>query len=238
MPDEANSELAEDVMLLPNGEVETVEDVELDKITFDPQNVNKHPRRNIDRIKASLRRFGQLYPIELDPQNVLVAGEGRVIAARELGWKSIKATRCYLEGADRIAYALVNNRSQELSEWDYPALGQQLRQLADADFPVRDVVGFEQSEIDALFDSDGEWGDLQGEPAQAEQGRTKKKGGGPYREKVVLAVIDAGIKPDVMTALAELVIARGWRGQVTTSSMVCNACGNSMRQVQREEATT
>lgn len=100
------------------------------ELSVDPANLRLHPPESIRAIKASLQRFGQRTPIVVDGRGVTVAGAGRLQAALELGWRTIAAARQDdLTGAERIAYAIADNRSAELSAWDAPGLASTLREL-------------------------------------------------------------------------------------------------------------
>lgn len=116
---------------------------------YDPANVRKHNERNLQVIRSSLARFGQQRPILVDGSNVVRAGNGTLQAARELGWESILCVRTDLTGSEAIAYAIADNRSAELAEWEDGLLGQQLQGLLDDGIDL-DAVGFSEDEIDAL----------------------------------------------------------------------------------------
>lgn len=117
-------------------------DVSLDKIMTDPNNARKHDRKNLDAIKASLAKFGQQKPIVVDEKNIVLAGNGTLDAARSLGWETITVVRTSLTGFDAMAYALADNRTSELAEWDQPVLDTQLAALQDFDFDLADM-GFD-----------------------------------------------------------------------------------------------
>ena len=63
-----------------------VESARISALTLDPCNARRHGAQNIEAVKSSLRRFGQQKPIVVDEDGVIVAGNGTVAAARELGW--------------------------------------------------------------------------------------------------------------------------------------------------------
>ena len=64
--------------------------VPIDELSIDPANVRKHGVRDIDAIKASLKRFGQQHPILVDKRGVVRAGNGRHEAMRQLGWSEVE----------------------------------------------------------------------------------------------------------------------------------------------------
>jgi ParB-like chromosome segregation protein Spo0J len=126
-----------------------LESVPLSTLSLDPANLRKHGRRNLDAIKASLRRFGQQKPIVVDRQGIVLAGNGTLAAAQELGWKEIQIVRTELAGTQATAFGIADNRSAELAEWD-EKLGDVLASLKAEDFPLEDV-GYAESELQALL---------------------------------------------------------------------------------------
>ena len=127
-----------------------IETVPIDSVSFDPANVRRHPERNLATIKASLQRFGQQKPIVVDAAGVVRAGNGTLAAAKALGWKEIRIVRSSLAGADATAYAIADNRTAELAEWDEDALAQTLAALQIEDEDLAISTGFDVSEIAAL----------------------------------------------------------------------------------------
>jgi hypothetical protein len=130
--------------------------VRLDSLTLDPNNARKHSQRNIAAIAGSLEKFGQRKPIVVHG-NKVIAGNGTVEAARSLGWVEIDVARVPDDWSDdqAMAYALADNRSAELAEWDDSVLADQLLALTDKQWDVTqfgfDNVSGGDSET---FDSD------------------------------------------------------------------------------------
>lgn len=120
-----------------------VELVKIDALDLDPKNARKHDDKNLKAIADSLQQFGQRKPIVVWGKTV-VAGNGTLVAARSLGWSEISVV--YVpEGwsADQVkAYALADNRSAELAEWDDKVLASQLLELDEAGFDIS-TLGFE-----------------------------------------------------------------------------------------------
>ena len=127
-----------------------VEDVPVDTLQFDPANVRKHPEANLAAIKASLSRFGQQKPIVVGTGNVVVAGNGTLAAAKALGWRTVKAVRTTLAGAEATAFAIADNRTAELAEWDEASLHQQLAAIAIDDEELLAATGFDEKELAKL----------------------------------------------------------------------------------------
>jgi len=125
-----------------------LETVALGSISPDPANTRKHSRRNLDAIKASLRRFGQQKPIVVDAKGVVLAGNGTLAAATELGWEKIQIIRTALAGVDATAFGIADNRTAELAEWDQN-LGDVLASLKAEDFPLAEI-GFDEADLAEL----------------------------------------------------------------------------------------
>ena len=121
--------------------------VPIDSLTADPANVRRHPDNNLDAIKASLKRFGQQKPIVVDSADIIRAGNGTWAAAKALGWKNIWIIKTALAGSDAVAYAIADNRTAELAQWDSPALASQLAAL---DAHLQLAAGFTPEEMAAL----------------------------------------------------------------------------------------
>jgi site-specific DNA-methyltransferase (adenine-specific) len=117
--------------------------VTIESLTLDPNNARKHSKRNLDSIAASLVKFGQRKPLVVH-RGVVLAGNGTLEAARSIGWKDIEVT--YVPDdwdADTAkAYALADNRSSELAEWDDKILSTQLLDLDEMGWNI-EALGFE-----------------------------------------------------------------------------------------------
>lgn len=125
-----------------------IESIEISKLSFDPANARKHSKKNLDAIKGSLKKFGQRKNIVIDANNVVVAGNGTLAAAIELGWTHIYADRTELTGPEAIAFALADNRTAELAEWDLEPLQKTLQGLKDIDFDLGSI-GFDEDFMEA-----------------------------------------------------------------------------------------
>lgn len=123
-----------------------IERVTLDSISQDPANVRKHSERNLEAIVSSLRAFGQQKPIVVDRRGIILAGNGTYEAAKRLGWDSIEIHRTELEGVNATAFAIADNRTAELAEWDYEGLSKQLQTIQEEGFDAM-LTGFADYEI-------------------------------------------------------------------------------------------
>lgn len=116
-------------------------------LTLDPQNARTHSQKNLDAIKASLTKFGQRKPIVVTNDGVVLAGNGTLEAAKALGWDQIDVATAPADWdeATARAYALADNRTAELAEWDENVLAKQLLELLDEEFDI-EALGFEMPE--------------------------------------------------------------------------------------------
>jgi hypothetical protein len=118
-----------------------------DSLKPDSRNARKHSLRNIEAIAASLEKFGQQKPIVVTTDGVVLAGNGTLEAARTLGWKQISVTTAPADWdeATAKAYALADNRTAELAEWDDQVLASQLVELDTAGWDLT-RLGFDPIE--------------------------------------------------------------------------------------------
>lgn len=127
-----------------------IRSVHLTSIDLDELNCNRHPDRSIDAIVESMHRFGQQKPIVLKPNGnryTVIAGNGRVEAARRLNWKKIAAVVTDLEGDALRAFAIADNQTARLSEWDDAKLAELIRALPS---DLRMVLGFTDRQIEHI----------------------------------------------------------------------------------------
>ena len=122
-----------------------IDRIKISDLSLDPANVRKHDRKNLDAIKASLRKFGQQKPIVVDAKGIVIGGNGTMTAAQELGWTDIAAVRTELVGVEATAFAIADNRSAELAEWD-DKLTEVLKSLQDADVNL-EQLGFTSDDV-------------------------------------------------------------------------------------------
>lgn len=137
-----------------------IEQVNTDTLKFDTQNARKHSGDNLNAIAKSLKEFGQRKPIVVTHDNTVLAGNGTLEAALLLGWEKIAVARVPEDWSHekRMAYALADNRTAELAEWDEQVLSEQLMVLESADFDLSDFLfdTIESDEYDFSSDKDAE----------------------------------------------------------------------------------
>jgi DNA modification methylase len=143
-----------------------------------PNNVRTHTEKSLSHLKGGIIEFGFIMPVVIDGDRNIIAGHGRVEAAKSLGMTAVP-TICadHLTPAQVRAYRIADNRLAELSDWNRDALRVEFADLVelqvagDLDFDVT-VTGFDMPEIDLLIggvddDTDGEQETVEGpDPAK------------------------------------------------------------------------
>jgi site-specific DNA-methyltransferase (adenine-specific) len=132
-----------------------LESVLISSLSLDPTNARRHDSKNLASIEGSLRLFGQRKPIVVTGGNVVVAGNGTLEAAKSLGWSEIDVVRIPADwSAEQVkAYALADNRTAELAEWDAKVLADQLVELDAVGWDVAEF-GFDALEPPVNLDDD------------------------------------------------------------------------------------
>jgi DNA modification methylase len=128
-----------------------IETLQIDKLTPDPNNARKHDETNLRAIEHSLKEFGQRKPIVVSQEDLIVAGNGTVEAAKRIGWTEIEAVRIPQDWTpDQIkAFAIADNKTAELATWDKAILNEQLAELDKAGWELTEM-GFEWHPADQL----------------------------------------------------------------------------------------
>ena len=118
-----------------------------------PNNARTHSRQQIEQIARSIDQFGFTNPVLIDGSNQILAGHGRVEAAKLLGVERVPTLRIeHLTDADKRAYVIADNKLAEKAGWSDEILKIELQELINLDFEV-ELTGFSPGEIDALLDS-------------------------------------------------------------------------------------
>jgi DNA modification methylase len=120
----------------------------------DPRNPRIHSDKQIRQIAQSIESFGFNVPLLIDDRQNVIAGHGRLLAARKMGWDTVPAIKLsHLTESQRMAFLIADNRLTENSSWDERMLGEELKILSELklDFDL-EAIGFEVPEIDLLID--------------------------------------------------------------------------------------
>lgn len=116
-------------------------------------NARTHSRRQIRQIADSIDRFGFTNPVLIADDDTIIAGHGRVLAAKQLGMREVPTVRLsHMSEAERRAYILADNKLALNAGWDQDLLAIELQALVDLDFDV-EITGFSLAEIDFTLDA-------------------------------------------------------------------------------------
>jgi ParB-like chromosome segregation protein Spo0J len=116
------------------------------------RNSRTHSDEQITKIAASIKEFGFLNPVIVDGENGIIAGHGRVMAAKKLGMTELPVVEAsHLTDAQRRAYVIADNRLALDSAWDIDLLKIELADLDSSGFNLA-VTGFDIGELTSMFD--------------------------------------------------------------------------------------
>ena len=119
----------------------------------DPRNARTHPKRQLDQLRASILQFGFTNPILVDEAGVLIAGHGRLRAAKDIGLPTVPVIELVgLNEAEKKALRLADNKIALNAGWDLEILKLELADIAslDIDFDLS-LTGFASGEIDVVL---------------------------------------------------------------------------------------
>lgn len=131
-----------------------IEKIKVDEIIPYEDNAKLHPERQIEQIRSSILEFGFNGPIAIDENNVVIEGNGRLMAIKDLGFKEVDCIR--IEGLtedQKRAYILVHNQLTMNTGFDIEILNKELERIKGIDMTQFDF------EINIDFDNDIDTGD-------------------------------------------------------------------------------
>lgn len=141
----------------------------LDSLIPYARNARTHSDAQVAQIAGSIREFGWTNPVLVDGQNGIIAGHGRVLAARVLGMPDVPVIELAdLTDAQRRAYVLADNKLAERAGWDDALLRLELGELRDDGFNL-DLIGFDALELGDLLDLDADTGQPGHSPTLADR---------------------------------------------------------------------
>jgi len=129
-----------------------VEPISVTRLRPYASNARNHSKKQIRQIADSIRKFGFTNPVLISDDDEIIAGHGRVEAAKLLGIQNIPTLRLsHLDAAQRRAYVIADNKLALNAGWDRDLLAIELQALIDLDFGM-EITGFSLAEVDLLFD--------------------------------------------------------------------------------------
>jgi len=138
---------------------ERFEKVDIDRLIPYAMNARTHSKEQILQLRSSLREFGFVSPLIVDKDLNIIAGHGRVLAAKAEGLAEVPCVFAeHLTDAQKKAYILADNRLALSAGWDEELLALEFAELKDLGFDL-ELTGFDEKEIEKLFAAEG--GDAQ-----------------------------------------------------------------------------
>ncbi len=120
------------------------------------RNARTHSKKQIAQIACSIERFGFTNPVLVSDDGEIIAGHGRVEAAKQLGLKAVPTLAlAHLSETERRAYVIADNKLALNAGWDKEVLAIELQALVDLEFDT-DLTGFSLAEVDFVLDEAGE----------------------------------------------------------------------------------
>jgi len=130
---------------------EQIEHVSIASLKSNPRNARTHSPKQISQIARSIAEFGFNTPVLIDASNMILAGHGRIEAARQLRLETVPVLRLnHLDKNKLRAFVLADNQLALKSGWDIQILGEELSELIEFDLDLS-VTGFDWPEIDAII---------------------------------------------------------------------------------------
>ena len=130
--------------------------VDVDRLIPYINNARTHSKEQVTRLASSIKEFGFINPVITDGEHGILAGHGRIAAAKQLGIKRVPCVSAdYLTEAQKKAYILADNRLPMDAGWDNDLLKIEIESLQAEGFDVG-ITGFDEKEIADLFSADNE----------------------------------------------------------------------------------
>jgi len=131
-------------------------DVGVNSLIENPSNSRHHPEAQIIQLVKSIKEFGFTSPILIDEDGVIIAGHGRLAAAKASSMATVPCIELAgLTEAQKKAYLVADNQLGLTSSWDYEALTSSLESLGDDGFSI-DLLGFDDDFLSEIIPDDAE----------------------------------------------------------------------------------
>jgi DNA modification methylase len=131
---------------------ETIEQVTIEKLIPYAKNSRTHSDAQVAQIAASIKEFGFVNPVLIDEQDGIIAGHGRVMAARKLNIDEVPCIRlAHLTENQKRAYVIADNKLALNAGWDEELLKLEIKDLEASDFDIS-LLGFNAEELENIMD--------------------------------------------------------------------------------------
>lgn len=129
-----------------------IENIKIEDLIPYARNSRTHSDEQVAQVAASIKEFGFTNPVLIDSDDGIIAGHGRVLAARKLKMQEVPCIRLgHLTESQKKAYIIADNKLALNSGWDEEMLKLELLELKELDYDI-DVIGFNADELMALLD--------------------------------------------------------------------------------------
>ena len=164
-----------------------------------PNNARTHSQKQLRQIAQSIEKFGFCNPVLVDDTKQIIAGHGRVEAAKLLGIDAVPTCRLsHLSDADKRAYVLTDNKLAEKAGWDRELLAIELQGLIELDVNI-ELTGFEMAEVDLILEeareATGTASGPEDETPELSPGPAVTKTGDLSFPKIISGRIDDAVRP-------------------------------------------
>ena len=161
--------------------------VDINKLVPYANNARTHNKEQILKLRSSLREFGFVNPVIIDKEYNVLAGHGRIEAAKEEGIAEVPCVYAdHLTEAQKKAYILADNRMALDAGWDDELLSVEMQELQELGFDLG-LTGFDESEIADLFDINSDEAKQDDFDVDAELEKPCKSKTGELKGQVIMA---------------------------------------------------
>lgn len=130
--------------------MEQIEQLAIETLTPYKNNARVHSKKQIEQIAESIKAFGFNNTVLIDKKNNIIAGHGRVEAAKKLNMQKVPTIKIeHLSEKEKKAYILADNKLAEMSYWNYDILESELSEIQELNFDIK-TIGFEPIELKHL----------------------------------------------------------------------------------------
>ena len=138
-------------------------------------NARTHSDEQVTQLASSIKEFGFINPVIIDDHNGLIAGHGRLLAAKKLGLEEVPVlVESHLTEAQKKAYILADNKLALNAGWDADLLKVELSELKDLGFDNLDTIGFSEDEIKDILNTELEAVEDEGAGEIPEEPKTQR----------------------------------------------------------------
>jgi hypothetical protein len=133
-----------------------IEKISIDKIKMYENNAKEHPNWQIEKLSETIKKIGYRSPIVVDENNMILAGHGRYMALKKLGYRDVQVIRhTDLTEEDKKAYMIADNQYTLNTSFNMEILRQEIEELESVDFDTS-LLGFDEIELQEIMEIEEE----------------------------------------------------------------------------------